>query len=62
MLLMPRSAAPRNSRKRSDRAKRKDSLDRNRCKGSVDNVDIPESARKHGVDGQDIVHAWENAS
>lgn len=24
-------------------------------------MDISESARKHGVDHEDIVHAWENA-
>ena len=24
-------------------------------------MDISESARKHGVDDEDIVHAWENA-
>jgi hypothetical protein len=51
----------RNSRERFQWKRREGCLDRRRRKGSFDNVDISQSARKHGVDDEDIVHAWENA-
>jgi uncharacterized DUF497 family protein len=36
-------------------------LDVINCKGILDTVQISESARRHGVDTKDILHAWETA-
>jgi len=40
---------------------RQDSLDVESRQGILDDVEIADSARKHGISDNSIVHAWENA-